>query len=365
MSVDHAARRTSLARRLRDEGTDALLVTAITNVRYLTGFTGSNGQVLVTAEGDGDAFFTDGRYVEQAAAQVEGLPHVIERPKLVARVVERAVAHGLSTLGFEAAHASWQVGEALREAAADAGISSRGVTGLVEVLRAVKDDDELAALRTACAITAAAFAAVLEQLRPGTSERDVGTFIDRTMVDAGADGPGFETIVASGPHSAIPHHRPGDRVITSGDLVKLDFGARYRGYHADMTRTVAVGDPGTELRAVHDLVREAQAAGVAATVAGRAGGEVDAVCRDLITAAGHGDHFGHSTGHGLGLAIHESPPTLASGSRDSLAARMTVTVEPGVYLPGRGGVRIEDTVAVAEVGPPETLTDAPHELLVL
>ena len=184
------------------------------------------------------------------------------------------------------------------------------------------------------------------------------------MVDLGADAPSFESIVATGPNSAVPHHRPSDRVLRRGDLVKLDFGALVAGYHADMTRTVAIGDPGETARAVHALVLEAQTAGVAAAVAGATIGAVDAACLDRIASAGHAQHFTHPSGHGVGLDIHEWP-ILVEGGAASLAAAMAVTVEPGVYLPGIGGVRIEDTVVVREDGPPEVLTPAAHELIVL
>ncbi|MDQ3931319.1 MAG: aminopeptidase P family protein [Actinomycetota bacterium] len=342
----------------------ALYVTDLRNVRWLTGFTGTNGQVLVACDRDLDLLITDARYGTQAAAEAPDLECTLLRGGGAARVVERLATAGIKEVAFEADRLPWEAGESLRRLAREAKLIVRPEGGHVEALRAVKDAHELGALRAACAITVTAFNHVVETLLPGISERAVAATLDRTMSDLGAEAPAFETIVASGPNSAVPHHRPTRRQLCRGDLVKFDFGARYAGYHADMSRTVALGDPGEELRNVHDLVRRAQAAGVVAALAGAPVGDVDHACRELIGAAGHSEQFLHPTGHGVGLAIHEWP-TLAEGGRATLQTGMTVTVEPGVYLAGIGGVRIEDTVLVTAAGPADILTSAPYDLMVL
>lgn len=332
------------------------------NVRYLTGFSGSNGQVLITADG-GEVLITDPRYDERAAAEAPELERIISRSP-VKEALGRLADTGVTVLGFEAGHLDWRAGEALRVDAAEAGVDARPADDPVEALRVVKDAHELAALREACRITAQALQQCLEDLRPGASERDTAISLEATMRELGAEDRAFDSIVAFGEHSAIPHHEPGDRTLRPGDLIKIDCGARVAGYHADCTRTAALGDPGTELRTVHDVVRAAQAAGVAAAVADTTAGAVDAACREPITAAGYGEQFVHGTGHGVGLAIHEAP-AVAREVRATLAPATVITVEPGIYLPGTGGVRIEDTVVVTEVGPAEVLTIAPRELLVL
>ncbi|MEV6983158.1 M24 family metallopeptidase [Sphaerisporangium sp. NPDC051017] len=234
---------------------------------------------------------------------------------------------------------------------------------LVELLRVVKDESEIASLRTACELTDRAFADVAATIAPGMTERQVARALDTRMAELGADGPAFDTIVASGPNGAVPHHSPGERPIERGDLVTMDFGALYDGYHADMTRTVAVGAPSGWQRELYDLVLAAQRAGRHALAPGAGTGEVDAAARTLIEDAGHGEHFGHGLGHGVGLEIHEDP-FLRSAGAGRLEDRVPITVEPGVYLQGRGGVRIEDTL-VTRAGGPELLTRTTKELLVL
>ncbi|CAN5363152.1 Xaa-Pro peptidase family protein [soil metagenome] len=355
-----AARRDALRRRVRDAGLPALLVTTLVNVRYLTGFTGSNARVVVTADGDADLFVTDGRYREQADAEVAGVPRAVNPPSgwLRERLGDR------DTLGVESQHLAWDDVRDLQRRLGDVTVTP--APGHVEALRQTKDDAEIGALRRACRIGDQAFTALVGWARPGMTERAVAVRLERTMVDLGAQGPSFDTIVASGPNSAVPHHRPTERTLRSGDLLKVDFGALVDGYHSDMTRTVAVGEPDARLRRVHGVVREAQAAGLAAAVRGAAAAEVDRACRDVIDAAGHREGFTHGTGHGVGLEIHELP-LLSPRSVATLARRMAVTVEPGVYLPGLGGVRIEDTVVVgpAVAAGPESLTHSPRDLLVL
>lgn len=348
-------RRIQLGERLGEAGVDALLVTRPVNVRWLTGFTGSAGSCLVRPDGS-CLLVTDGRYAEQAAVQAPDAELVIDRTRswLPGRL-------GGGRLGVESHDLPWDVALQLATELGEDRIVP--APRLVETLRQVKDGGELELIRQACMVTSTAFDALLGWLRPGMTEVEAARRLRGEVEARGAEGLAFDTILASGPNSALPHHRPGPRALERGDLVKIDFGARVGGYCADMTRTVALGSTDPELRRVHALVREAQAVGVATARAGVTAGAVDAACRDVIDGAGYGDQFVHATGHGLGLEIHE-PPILARSSAATLTAHMTVTVEPGVYLPGVGGVRIEDVVAVLPSGP-QVLTTVTTELVVL
>jgi Xaa-Pro aminopeptidase len=357
MPETHAARRARLADRLGALDADAALVTRLVNVRYLTGFTGSNAALLVRADGSA-VLATDGRYIHQSARQAPDVERAIV-PAAATGLAERAVKDGAGRLAYE----SHDVTVDLYETLGKAGPPLVKLGREVETLRAVKDDEEIELLREACAVADRALARLLPNLRAGRTERDIGRELEALMLEEGGDGPSFETIVASGPNSAVPHHRPTDRVVGSGEFVKLDFGALYRGYHSDMTRTVALGPVAAWQHDVYDLVRAAQAAGVAALGVGAVCGEVDRAARDVIDAAGHGPDYTHSLGHGVGLEIHEAP-TLRVGATETLADRMPVTVEPGVYLEGRGGVRIEDTLVVRGAGP-ELLTTTTKDLIVL
>ncbi len=354
----HARRRAALRRRLADDGLDGLLVTDLVNIRYLTGFTGSNAALLVAAaDDDAGVFCTDFRYLTQSEAEVPDLERVIDRP--CGPALLRA-AQG--RIGFEA-HVVTVAG--LDELAGAGPAELIGVTDLVEDLRAIKDAGEIELLRQACAVADLALSELIATggIRPGRTERQVGLDLDQRIRMLGADDISFESIIAAGPHSAIPHHSPTAADLRTGDLVKLDFGATVGGYHSDMTRTFVLGEPADWQREIYDLVAAAQQAGRDACVVGASGAEVDAASRDLITAAGHGQHFGHGLGHGVGLLIHEAP-SLAAASAAIIAADMCVTVEPGIYLPGRGGVRIEDSGVVRPDGY-EVLTLTTKELQAL
>jgi Xaa-Pro aminopeptidase len=355
------ARRSALRALLPGAGVDALLVTDLVNVRYLTGFTGSNAALLVHAGGDGvSRLCTDGRYRTQAAAEVPDLETLIERACAV-ELATRARALGVERLGFESDVVTVDAHDAI--AAAAEGVPLVRAPGLVQRLRAVKDGDEVEALRRACAVGDAALGELLAAggLRPGRTEREVALDLEDRMRRLGATGPAFETILAAGANSAVPHHRPSDAVLQRGDLVKLDFGALVDGYHSDMTRTVVLGPAAGWQRELHALVAEAQAAGRAALAPGAEVTAVDAAARDVVERAGRGEEFVHGLGHGVGLQIHEDPYVGKTGT-GALAAGMVVTVEPGVYLEGRGGVRIEDTLVVRDAGP-ELLTHTTRELL--
>ena len=359
---DHGARRARLIAALDEAQLDALLVTALVNVRYLTGFTGSNAALLVTREHA--VLATDGRYVTQASGECGELDLVVDRASAPA-LVSWGGGHGLRRMGIEAQAVTLAGLDVLSRAAGEApGLELIPVDAPVEALRTVKDDAELTLLSRACAISDLALAELFGTVAVGRTERDLAHELEHRMHLHGAQAPAFATIVAGGPHSAIPHHQPTDRPLQRGDLLKIDFGARVGGYHADMTRTVVVGaSPARWQQEVHDLVAAAQRAGRAALAPGAAAVDVDAAARTVIETAGHGADFPHGLGHDVGLQIHEAP-MIGATAGGRLSARVPVTVEPGVYLPGRGGVRIEDTLVVRK-GAPRLLTTTTRELLVL
>jgi Xaa-Pro aminopeptidase len=333
------------------EGADALVVTSLVNIRYLTGFTGSAGVLILRP--DDTVLLTDGRYATQApeqlaAAEVDAAVEVAPGP------TQHEVARGLlggfdGRLGLEAAHVSWARQRDMAERWFP-DVELVATVGFVEGLRRVKDPGELDRLEGAAAIADAALAEVRPMLADRPRELDVAHALDAAMRRGGASGPSFETIVASGPNAAKPHHRPGPRTIGEGEAVVIDFGALLDGYCSDMTRTVWVGElADAVLRRAVQVVAESQATGVAAVADGVEAVAVDAACREVIAEAGWAEHFVHATGHGVGLDIHEAP-AVAATSTDTLACGHVVTVEPGVYLPGVGGVRIEDTVVVTPGG---------------
>ncbi|MFI5586649.1 M24 family metallopeptidase [Amycolatopsis sp. NPDC051758] len=358
MPETHGRRRAALRGLLTEAGVDALLVTDLLNIRYLTGFTGSNAAVLLHTGGDGKTLFcTDGRYTTQSAAEVPDLERVIDRPSAAA--LAKRAAKG-ERVGFESQHVSVEEHEALQEH-----LKLERTPGLVEQLRLVKDEAEVEALRQACAAADRALDDLVAAggLRPGRTELEVARDLENRMLEHGSSEPSFASIVAAGAHSAIPHHRPTHAELKRGDFVKLDFGATVDGYHSDMTRTFVLGEPADWQREVYDLVHTAQAAGTRAVAPGADVSEVDAAARGVIAEAGHGEHFAHGLGHGVGLQIHEAPSLAATGV-GTLSAGMAVTVEPGVYLAGRGGVRIEDTLVV-RAGEPELLTLSTKNLVVV
>jgi Xaa-Pro aminopeptidase len=355
----HAARRTRAQEMVRALGAGAVLVTARPNVRYLTGLASSNAALLLPADGEG-LLATDSRYALAAQRDAPDLELLIER-FIEGKLATEAARRGVTVLAFEAQEMTVERHAAMTR---DAGVTTVPFGRKIEELRMVKDAEELELLATACRLSSQALADVLPQIRPGLSERTLASLLDYRMTELGADGVAFDTIVASGPNGAIPHHAPTDRPLRRGDLVTMDFGALYRGYHADMTRTVAVGEPAGWQRDVYELVAEAQRTGIEAVEPGAEAGAVDAAAREVIEAAGHAEHFQHGLGHGVGLEIHEAP-MLGYGRTGKLADRVPVTVEPGVYLPGKGGVRIEDVLVVTAGGGARILTSTTRELLVL
>lgn len=346
-AMDLSGRIPALRGRFDAIGIDALVVSELKNVRYLTGFTGSSAVLVV--RGDDAVFVTDGRYATQCERQLgeSGVVAQIEISKDSPEEVAAASAASVARLGLEADSVTWSVQR--RWAEELFGGELVPTTGVVEALRMVKDPGEVLRIRAACAVADEALAEVSPRLLDGPTEREFALELDAAMMRRGADDVSFDTIVAAGVNGALPHHRPTGAHICDGDLVVVDFGALVDGYHSDMTRTFMVGDVGEDRRRMFDVVARAQAAGVDAVRAGAEVAQVDAACRDVIAEAGWADAFVHGTGHGVGLDVHEAPRVSARVA-DTLHGGHVVTVEPGIYLPELGGVRIEDTVLVTRDG---------------
>jgi Xaa-Pro aminopeptidase len=346
-----------VAERLAARELDLLLVTDLTNLRYLTGFTGSSAMAVVGAQMR--RFVTDFRYVAQAAEEVPDFDRELAPQEFVTALAEDW-PEGRLRLGFEDNHVTVRQHRRLREVIPDR-VELVPAGGIVEAERMVKEPGEVQRIRAAAALVDEIYAWLLEQGLVGRTERAVATALEHRMRELGADGPSFPSIVASAERGALPHAQPADVAIEAGTLVTLDIGARLDGYCSDCTRTWATGELPDDLAAAHGLVQRAQAAALAAVRPGPSGRDVDAVARGIIDAAGHGEHFGHGLGHGVGLEVHEGP-RLTRTADDELAPGHVVTVEPGVYLPGRGGARIEDLVVVTENGH-EVLSGTPKGLL--
>ncbi|MCM3637434.1 Xaa-Pro peptidase family protein [Sporosarcina luteola] len=343
---------------LKEYGLDALLVTNPYNRRYMTGFTGSAGVAIVSA--DDAVFITDFRYTEQAAEQVKGFRIVKHEKTIIEEVSNQAKEMKIKTLGFEKDNVSFGTYELYNDKV-DAEL--KAVSGIVEKLRMVKNADEIEILQQAAKIADDAFAHICTFIKPGVTELEVSNELEMFMRKQGAASSSFDTIVASGERGALPHGVASDKVIQSGELVTLDFGALYNGYISDITRTVAVGEPSEKMKEIYEVTLAAQVLALEKIKAGMTGIEADAIARDYIKSKGYGDAFGHSTGHGIGLEVHEGP-ALSFRSETVLVPNMTVTVEPGIYLPGIGGVRIEDDIIITEDGNVR-LTHSPKELIIL
>lgn len=359
--LERAAR---VAGELAAIGVDRLLVSTSVNLLYLTGYTGTNGLALIAAGEAEHRFFTDFRYATQSAEQVPG---EFEREIAPAELLEAAAralgaggASGQRKLGFDDAALTVKQHARLRELLA-AGWELVACGGLVERLREVKDEQEIAAVRAAAALADEALAGVLEAGLAGRTERDVAIELELRMRRLGAQSPSFPSIVASGGHGALPHAEPRDVEIERGVLVTIDWGAHLDGYCSDCTRTYATGQLSEEAEETYELVLRAQEAALAAVRAGVSGREVDGVARAIIEEAGHAEHFGHGVGHGVGMEIHEAPRLSRTAGEEPLRVGNVVTVEPGVYIPGRLGVRIEDLAVVGDGGA-QRLTSLAKEL---
>jgi len=352
----NSSRTDRLVELLAERELDSLLVTNLMNVRYLTGFTGTNGACVVTP--DERLFFTDFRYLEQASEQVRDFERLRAGPKMLEDVAGRLRGR----TGFDDEQLTVAAHRRLAEKLPE-GIELVPAGGLVERIRAVKDEGEIAAMAAAAEIATAAYDSLHERGLAGRTEREVAVELVRFMEDSGADAASFPPIVAAGAHGALPHAVPRDVEIPRDTLVVIDMGACVDGYCSDCTRTIATGSLPDEALEVYELVRRAQQDALAAARAGAECRAVDGVARELIDAAGHEEHFGHGLGHGVGLEVHEGP-RLGKTAEGSLEAGNAVTIEPGVYIPGEFGVRIEDLVIVGD-GEPRVLTGFPKELVTL
>ncbi|HWA53150.1 MAG TPA: aminopeptidase P family protein [Solirubrobacterales bacterium] len=330
-----------LAELVAERELDCFLVSDLVNVSYLTGFGGTNGACVCGPEQR--VFLTDFRYTERAEAEVEGWDVVTVTDDWLGGIAARLSGR----TGFEDHHMAVRTLKRLEEKLPD-GVELEGAGGTVEKLRRVKDEAELAAIAAAAELADEIWRFALERGLAGRTELDVARAAEARMRELGAE-PSFPTIVAAGPNGALPHAEPGEREIGRAELVVFDMGAKLDGYCSDGTRTFATGEPGGEARAVYDTVLEAQEAALAAVKAGVKAEDVDGVARELIAAAGHGERFGHGLGHGVGLEVHEEP-RVSQRSDDVLATGEVVTIEPGIYLPGQLGVRIEDLVVVTDEG---------------
>jgi Xaa-Pro aminopeptidase len=344
---------------MAEQGLESMLVLRPENRRYLSGFTGSAGSLLVTH--DEAVFFTDFRYAEQAAEQS---PHcrIIVYKDVLKEIKAVLEEKGIREVGFEQDFVPYA--QYLAFAETFEGVTLKAVSGLVEELRAVKDESELAIMRQAAKIADAAFSHILGVLRPGLTEREVALELEFFMRKQGAKSSAFDIIVASGKRSSLPHGVATDKKLEAGDFVKMDFGAYYQGYCSDLTRTVVLGQPSEKQREIYNIVLEAQMHAVANIRPGMTGKEADALARDIIAAKGYGEFFGHTLGHGLGLVVHEAPSLAGRNEKGILKPGMVVTVEPGIYLPNWGGVRIEDDIVLTETGN-EVLTHSTKELLII
>ena len=353
-------RRRALAATLAAQRIDAILVTDLTHMRYLTGFSGSNGALLLRKDLSA-VVTTDGRYVTQIAEEVPDIKAVIQR-NVGANLLENL--EGPQRVGFESSFVSVEQFKKLEEACPE-DVTLVPVSGVIEKQRETKDSFELEQLEKVALVANNALEDMLEagELAIGRTERQVAADLEYRMRKAGSERVSFDTIVASGPNSAMPHHGADDRVIESGDLVTIDFGAHLRGFNSDMTRTFVMGELTDFAEEIYNVVLKSQLAGVAAATPGTALVDVDRACREVIEDAGYGEYFVHSTGHGIGLHVHEGPSAASTG-KGHLEESMTLTIEPGFYIPGKGGVRIEDTLIITS-GAPKIITPSSKELRVI
>ena len=337
---------------------DGILITSTYNRRYVTNFTGTAGVALITA--DKALFITDFRYTEQAEKQAQGFEIVQHTGPIIQEVADQAKQLGIKKLGFEQDHMAYSTWKQHEDAIESELIP---VSDLVEGMRLIKSEDEINIIKVAADIADAAFKHIIDYIKPGMAELEVANELEFFMRKSGAASSSFDIIVASGWRSALPHGVASDKIIETGDFVTMDYGALYNGYISDITRTVAVGEPSEKLREIYDVVLEAQLRAMNGIKPGMTGVEADALARDYITEKGYGEYFGHSLGHGIGLEVHEGPG-LSSRSKAELKPGMVVTVEPGIYLPGVGGVRIEDDILITESGN-ETLMHSTKDLIIL
>lgn len=349
---------TELRSEMKEQNLDAFLVTTPKNVRYLSSFTGSAGLIVITPEHE--YFITDFRYTDQAKEQAKGFDVIIHQGKMYEEISKLLNAEDVKAMGIEADDMNVSTYSRLSDLFEPMLVQTSGV---IETIREVKSEDEIETIREACDITDQAFEHILTFIKPGVTEIEVANELDRFLKGKGASGMSFDTIVASGVRSSMPHGVASDKVIEHGDLVTLDFGCYYKGYTSDMTRTIAVGEVDPKLEEIYNIVLEAHNRVIAGTKAGMTGKEVDALARDYITEKGYGPNFGHTTGHGIGLDVHEGP-AVANRNEKPLVENNIITNEPGIYVSGLGGVRIEDDLIVKADGV-ESLNRSPKKLIIV
>ncbi|MCE9589412.1 MAG: Xaa-Pro peptidase family protein [Planctomycetes bacterium] len=355
---DTNARVRALRDRLKPHGISALLVTNPNDIRYLTGFVGHDSWALVPMAGEPVTIISDNRFEEQIGREAPRAKAVMRKGSLSEAVAKLAAKTKAKRIGLQPEHVSLQQYKALSKAVGSARL--KPVTdGLIQQ-RAVKDAGEIADIRRALKAQQEAFRRVTRAIRPGDSEQTVAAKLEYTMRLLGADGPSFNTIIAAGANASLPHAIPGPAKVRSGGIVLIDWGAKFNGYCSDLTRVIALGRMPAKIREIYKIVLDAQLAGIAAIAPGKKLKDIDKVARDIIKKAGYGDRFGHGLGHGIGLDIHEQP-SLSWRTEERLEVGQVVTVEPGIYLPGVGGVRIEDDVLVTPRGH-EVLSDLPKGL---
>ncbi len=348
----------NLRKQMKLEGLSSFLITSPYNLKYLTGFTGTTGLALIGLD---EAFFiTDFRYTEQAEKECVGFEIVKNVGPILEVVADLVAEKDIENLGFEESFVSFKQYVELEELFE---VDLVPISGMVEELREVKDEEEIAIVEQACAIADKAFSHILTYIKPGMTEIQVANELDFYMRSLGASGVSFEVIVASGLRSAMPDGVASDKIIEQGDLITIDFGCYYKGYVSDMTRTISLGEPSEKLREIYTIVKEAQQKVLDVAKPGMTGVELDAVARDYIASKGYGEAFGHSTGHGIGLEIHEGP-NVSKMAEKAFVPGNIITNEPGIYLPGIGGVRIEDDMLVTENGI-KRLTHSEKELIIL
>ena len=337
----------NLRKQFEEEELDAILISSPENRRYMSGFTGSAGWLLISA--DDATLATDFRYIEQAGNQAPDF-QIYRIQRGLGWLPEWTAEHNVKRVGFESQDVTISVHQALLKAIEETENSNHPelipTSGIVEKLRVYKDADELLLLTEAIRIADEAIDEVAPRIEPGVTEESIAWELEKAMRERGAEMISFDTIVGAGPNGALPHHRADETVVKPNDAIVIDMGAKYQGYCSDLTRTVFVGEPDDKFRRIYDIVLKAQLAAEEQVTAGMTGKEVDAIAREIIADAGHGDDFGHSLGHGVGLAVHEYPHVGPTAEEDVLEDGMVFTIEPGIYLPGWGGVRIEDIVVL-------------------
>lgn len=342
---------------LKEKHLEAVVILSDYNRRYLSGFTGTSGALIITETKK--LLITDFRYIEQATSQSADFTIIKQQSTLIEEVKKQLEQLNVQNVGFEGDLVSYDTYLQLSKSY----ISLISISGLVEKIREVKDEQEIAIIKKAAEIVDETYEHILQIAHAGMTEQQLKAKLESKMLELGAEGPSFDTIVASGYRGALPHGVASEKVIEQGDLITLDFGAYYKGYASDITRTFAIGEPDPKLKEIYQIVLDANSKGVAAAKAGITGKELDAVARDYITEQGYGEAFGHSLGHGIGLDVHEGP-NLSKRFNNKLEVNNCVTIEPGIYIDGLGGVRIEDDILITENGC-EYFTKSTKNLIIL